>query len=72
MSDELNVETIKKEARITKESLELRQNRKPPMCQRITMSVSALLNYCDRTLFLCKEIERLENELKETKRLLEQ
>ena len=72
MSDILDVETIKKEAETTKESLEIRRDRKPPMCQRITMSVSALLNYCERALFLCNEIEKLENEIKETKRLLEQ
>lgn len=72
MSDELNVETIKKEAETTKKYLEIRRDRKPPMCQRKTISVSALLNYCNRTLFLCNEIEKLENEIKETKRLLEQ
>ena len=60
MSNELDVQTIKEEAERTKESLEIRQGKQPPMSQRITMSVSALLNYCERTLFLCKIIYELE------------
>jgi len=63
----MNVETIKKEAERTKESLEIRQKKKPPMCQRITMTVFALLNYCNKVLFLCKQIEVLRDELKTIK-----
>ena len=59
MSDKLSVQTIKEETERTKESLEIRQGKQPPMSQRLTMSVSALLNYCNRTLFLCKIIYEL-------------
>ena len=56
MSNELSVQTIKEEAERTRESLEIRQGKQPPMSQRLTMSISALLNNCNRTLFLCNRI----------------
>ena len=60
MLDKLDVQTIKEEAERTRESLKIRQGKQPPMSQRLTMSISALLNYCDRTLFLCNLIYELE------------
>jgi hypothetical protein len=62
---EFDVETIKKEAKQNKKNLLERKNMQPPMCDRLTMSLSSLLNECDKVLFLCKEIEKRDN--RETK-----
>jgi len=55
-----NVSKIKAEIETAKNILEKRQNRIPPMCQRITVSVSSLMNHYNRILSLCNEVEELE------------
>ena len=67
MSNVMNVETIKQEAEASKKSLEKRRDKTPPMSQRITVTVPFLLEKCYRTLFLCKQIEVLQDELRTTK-----
>ena len=55
-----NVSKIKAEIETAKNILEKRQNKIPPMCQRITVSVSSLMNHYNRILSLCEIIYELE------------
>lgn len=60
---DFDIKQIEKEARQTKKNLLERQNRKPPMCNRLTMSISSLLDYCEKVLFLCKTIKKQKKEI---------
>ena len=62
-----NADEIKQMAEVTKTGLIRKQKMKPPMCQRISLSVSAMINYCDQVLFLCKKIEVLTDENRDLK-----
>ena len=57
MTSKYTVEQIKDEAKKTRRNLMKRKNTKPPMCNRLTMSVSSLISECDKVLWLVKKIE---------------
>ena len=58
----MNHHDLKAEALVTKKSLIKRKTTKPPMCNRMTLSVDHLIDHCDKILFLCDELEKKENE----------
>jgi len=55
-----DIAKIKAETQTVKNILEHRQNVVPPMCQKITMSVTSLMKHYDRILYLCELVEKLE------------
>jgi len=56
-----DIAKIKAETQTVKNILEHRQNVVPPMCQRITMSVTSLMKHYDRILYLCNEVKEWED-----------
>ena len=65
--EKFNPDAIKQKAEATRKGYMKRKNAKPPMCQRLTISISGLINYCDQVLFLCKRIEVLRDENRDLK-----
>lgn len=64
---EEKINEINKEAETMKESLLITKHMEPPMSQRKTMSVSALLKHCNTTLFLCSVVVKLMDENRQLK-----
>jgi len=65
-----SVESIMQAAIATKESLEKRLKSKIPNRDMKSFGVKGLINYCDQTIFLCEEINKLKGQLEKVKKML--
>ena len=66
-----NVEHIKQLAVATRKNLYKKLKIDPPITRQEN-SVIGLINFCDKTLFLCNRIDELEGQLKEVKEMLKE